>query len=103
MFDALAHGLPFVATDLEFFEEFSSQGLGITVRRNSSEFSKALVTLDQQYDSYKESVGLFRKQLGWDVIAREHAKIYSSITERERESDIMVEQSCYADTFLANQ
>jgi len=101
MFDALAHGLPFVATDLEFFEEFSSQGLGITVRRNPSEFSKALVTLDLQYASYKESVEMFNKHLGWDVIAKEHAKIYSSITERER--DITVEQSCYAETFLANQ
>ncbi len=101
MFDALAHGLPFVATDLEFFEEFSSQGLGITVRRNPTEFSKALVTLDQHYANYKESVEIFRKQLGWDVIAREHAKIYSSITERER--DIMVEQSRCTDTFIANQ
>jgi glycosyltransferase involved in cell wall biosynthesis len=101
MFDALAHGLPFVATDLEFFEEFSSQGLGITVRRNPTEFSKALVTLDQHYANYKESVEMFRKQLGWDVIAREHAKIYSSITERER--DIMVEQSRCTDTFIANQ
>ncbi|MFL6456880.1 MAG: glycosyltransferase, partial [Nitrososphaeraceae archaeon] len=34
MFDALAHGLPFIATDLEFFREFASQGLGITVKRN---------------------------------------------------------------------
>src|SRR6185436_6761758 len=38
MFDALAHGLPFIATDLEFFKEFSAQGLGITVRRNPNEF-----------------------------------------------------------------
>jgi glycosyltransferase involved in cell wall biosynthesis len=26
MFDGLAHGLPFVATDLGFFKEFSSKG-----------------------------------------------------------------------------
>jgi hypothetical protein len=28
MFDGLAHGLPFVATDLEFIREFSGQRLG---------------------------------------------------------------------------
>ena len=33
MFDGLAHGLPFIASDLEFFREFSSMGLGITVKR----------------------------------------------------------------------
>ena len=31
MFDALAHGLPFIATNLEFFKEFSQKGLGVTV------------------------------------------------------------------------
>lgn len=29
MFDALAHGLPFIASDLEFFREFGSMGLDI--------------------------------------------------------------------------
>jgi hypothetical protein len=38
MFDALAHGLPFVATSLEFFNEFSQKGLGITVSRSLDEF-----------------------------------------------------------------
>ena len=33
MFDALAHGLPFVASDLGFFKEFARKGLGIAVRR----------------------------------------------------------------------
>ena len=35
MFDALAHGLPFIATDIEFFKEFARKGLGITVKRES--------------------------------------------------------------------
>jgi hypothetical protein len=26
MFDALAHGLPFIATDLEFFKEYAKKG-----------------------------------------------------------------------------
>jgi hypothetical protein len=38
MFDALAYGLPFVATSLEFFNEFSQKGLGITVSRSLDEF-----------------------------------------------------------------
>ena len=31
MFDGLAHGLPFVASELDFFKEFCRLGLGITV------------------------------------------------------------------------
>ncbi|MDX1371373.1 MAG: hypothetical protein R3321_02835 [Nitrososphaeraceae archaeon] len=34
MFDGLAHGLPFIASDLDFFKEFSKKGLGICVKRN---------------------------------------------------------------------
>jgi hypothetical protein len=29
MFDALAHGIPFIASDLAFFKEFAEQGLGL--------------------------------------------------------------------------
>jgi len=65
MFDALAHGLPFVATDLEFFKEFSAQGLGITVRRNPNEFSKALAMLDRDYlYTSKKSIHLRKKSVG---------------------------------------
>ena len=35
MFDALAHGLPFVATDLEFFKEFSAKGVGYNCQKDS--------------------------------------------------------------------
>jgi glycosyltransferase involved in cell wall biosynthesis len=76
MFDALAHGLPFVATDLEFFREFSALNLGITVKRNPARFSKALQDLDDNYSSYIEAVGHFKERLKWDHIAREHLKIY---------------------------
>jgi len=31
MFDSLAHGLPFVASDLDFFKEFAEMGLGINL------------------------------------------------------------------------
>jgi glycosyltransferase involved in cell wall biosynthesis len=76
MFDALAHGLPFVATDLEFFREFSALNLGITVKRNPARFSKALQDLDDNYSSYIEAVCHFKERLKWDHIAREHLKIY---------------------------
>jgi glycosyltransferase involved in cell wall biosynthesis len=88
MFDALAHGLPFVATDLEFFKEFSAQGVGITVKRTPNEFSNGLVALDQNYLNYKDSVDVFRKKLHWDIIAKQHAKIYSGIHKKK---DIIVE------------
>ncbi|HEY6883480.1 MAG TPA: glycosyltransferase family 4 protein [Nitrososphaeraceae archaeon] len=83
MFDALAHGLPFVATDLEFFKEFSTQGVGITVKRDSNEFSNGLVAIERGYANYKESVDIFKKKLRWDVIAKQHANVYSRILEKE--------------------
>ena len=35
MFDALAHGIPFIASDLGFFKEFSNQGLGCNCQKKS--------------------------------------------------------------------
>jgi hypothetical protein len=52
MFDGLVHGLPFVATDLDFFKEFSSKGLGITVKRKPDAFANGLVTLGKE-DFYR--------------------------------------------------
>jgi glycosyltransferase involved in cell wall biosynthesis len=82
MFDALAHGLPFVATDLEFFKEFSAEGLGLTVRRDPIEFSNGLVAIKRNYANYKEAVNTFKKKLRWDIIAKQHAMIYSRIMEK---------------------
>lgn len=82
MFDGLAHGLPFVATDLGFFKEFSAQGLGITVRRNSNKFSDGLVQLANHYAAYKESVDVFKKKLTWDTVAMQHVKVYSEIKKK---------------------
>ena len=62
MFDALAHGLPFISTDLNFFKEFAAQGLGISVKRNASEFSKALNTLANNYDSFAKAVETLGKR-----------------------------------------
>jgi glycosyltransferase involved in cell wall biosynthesis len=82
MFDALAHGLPFVATSLEFFKEFSKKGLGITVNRSPDEFSKALVTLDRDYMKYIKTVESFRKEISWQAIASQHAQIYTQIIKK---------------------
>src|SRR3712207_3931277 len=40
MFDALAHGLPFVASDLKFFKEFADMGLGIVCRSEERRVGK---------------------------------------------------------------
>jgi glycosyltransferase involved in cell wall biosynthesis len=82
MFDALAHGLPFIATDLEFFKEFSQKGLGITVSRSPDEFSKALIKLDRDYVKYINAVKSFRKDLSWKGIANQHAHVYNQIIKQ---------------------
>jgi glycosyltransferase involved in cell wall biosynthesis len=90
MFDALAHGLPFVASNLPFFKEFAAQDLGITVRkRDPEEFSAALETLGTNYSTYKQAVLSFKKKLDWEFVAQEHAKIYRNIVNREREMELI--------------
>jgi glycosyltransferase involved in cell wall biosynthesis len=79
MFDALAHGLPFVATDLEFFREFSKQGLGITDKRDPLEFSKGLEILSRNYSKYVEAVNMFKQKLKWDSVAKQHYRLYNNI------------------------
>jgi glycosyltransferase involved in cell wall biosynthesis len=79
MFDALAHGLPFIATDLKFFREFSKQGLGLTVKRKPDEFTKGLKILSQNYVKYKRAVDAFKHNLRWDYIAGQYMSIYKSI------------------------
>ncbi|HEY7571055.1 MAG TPA: glycosyltransferase family 4 protein [Nitrososphaeraceae archaeon] len=83
MFDALAHGLPFVATNLGFFKEFANKGLGITVDRNSNSFAKGLEELGMHYDIYKHAVDKFRSNICWTKIAEEHSNAYKEILERE--------------------
>jgi len=84
MFDALAHGLPFVATDLKFFREFGAQGLGITVKRNPHAFSKGIKKLDRNYFKYAETVDAFKQKLKWNFVARQHSQLYYSIIDKKR-------------------
>jgi glycosyltransferase involved in cell wall biosynthesis len=79
MFDGLAHGLPFIASDLEFFREFSSMGLGITVKRNPRAFAKALSELDGNYSAYSKAVKSFKNNIKWDYVADMHIHLYENI------------------------
>jgi glycosyltransferase involved in cell wall biosynthesis len=84
MFDALAHGLPFIATDLEFFREFGALGLGITAKRNPHAFSKGIKKLDRNYFKYAETVDAFKQKLKWNFVARQHSQLYYSIIDKKR-------------------
>ena len=81
MFDALAHGLPFIASDLEFFREFASMGLGITVKRDANAFEKSLLELGTNYPVYLKAVESFKNKLKWDYIANMHNQIYEIIMQ----------------------
>jgi glycosyltransferase involved in cell wall biosynthesis len=86
MFDGLGHGLPFIATNLPFFKEFSSKGLGMTVKRKSVAFANALKNIDKDYNMNLREVNSFRKKLKWDLIAMEHElykKVLSSSVENK--------------------
>jgi glycosyltransferase involved in cell wall biosynthesis len=85
MFDSLAHGLPFVASNLDFFKEFEELGLGITAKRDPVSFANAIRELAESYDKYSKSVDNFKEQLRWEFVSKQHIDIYShAITKREK-------------------
>jgi hypothetical protein len=79
MFDALAHGLPFIASDLRFFKEFADMGLGIVCKRTTQSFERSISTLALQYDEYKRTVVQFRSKLRWSNIANKHIEFFSGL------------------------
>jgi len=79
MFDALGHGIPFIASDLPFFNEFAAKDLGITAKRTPNAFTDALIVLDKTYDKYKNAVEGFKKNLRWYITAINHIKLYHDI------------------------
>ena len=79
MFDGLGHGKPFLASDNGFFREFANLGLGITAKRNATGFEQGLKIVDKNYDKLKSHVDDFRKNLKWNVIAKQHLDIYENI------------------------
>jgi glycosyltransferase involved in cell wall biosynthesis len=79
MFDALAHGLPFIATNLGFFKEFANKGLGIVVKRRPNEFAKAIKELESEYLQYTQRIEMFNNELTWDNVALQHFDLYSNV------------------------
>jgi glycosyltransferase involved in cell wall biosynthesis len=79
MFDALAHGLPFIASDLSFFKEFADMELGIVCKRTTQSFERSILTLALEYDKYKTTVEQFRSKLRWSNIANQHIEFFSGL------------------------
>lgn len=90
MFDALAHGLPFVASDLGFFKEFARKGLGIAVKRKPIHFSEALKMLESDYPHYKKEVERFKSNLNWDSVAKQHVEIYMRVLVKSHEYQTLI-------------
>jgi hypothetical protein len=88
MFDGISHGLPFVSSDIAFFQEFSSLGLGISVRRNSRRFSEAILAIENQYETYRKNVDLFKEKLAWSNIAELHKSLYHLMIEKYKKAVI---------------
>ncbi|MFL6476660.1 MAG: glycosyltransferase family 4 protein [Nitrososphaera sp.] len=84
MFDALAHGLPFVASNLDFFKEFEAMGLGLTAKRNPSSFVNAIEIIGKNYDRYSQAVSNFTPKLRWEYVAKQHVEIYNRAKNGEK-------------------
>jgi glycosyltransferase involved in cell wall biosynthesis len=82
LFDALAHGLPFIASDLRFFREFSALDLGITCNRNASAISESISSLESDYDRYKKNIQVFSPILKWSKVADNHIELYSKLVNK---------------------
>ncbi|MDQ3970000.1 MAG: glycosyl transferase, partial [Thermoproteota archaeon] len=94
MFDALAHGLPFIASDLRFFKEFAEMGLGIVCKRNTQSFERSISTLALEYNEYKTRVEQFRSKLQWSNVANKHLEFFSGlISQYNNESATKYENS----------
>ncbi len=88
MFDGLGHGKPFLASNAGFFKEFSKLNLGIVTERNTSSFEKGLKTADKNYELLKSNVDEFRKNLKWELVAKQHLEIYENILNAKKDKDI---------------
>lgn len=86
MFDALAHGLPFVASNLTFFREFAEQGLGVVSHREPKSLSNAINLLSSDYEKFRRNVENFRPELRWDMVASKHMEVYLELIDDDRES-----------------
>ena len=83
MFDSLAHGLPFVASNLRFFKEFADMGLGIVCNRDMQSFEQAIGNLAMAYDEFKARVEQFRSNLRWDNVAQKHVEFFLELISQQ--------------------
>ncbi len=83
MFDGLAHGIPFVASNLGFFKEFAAMGLGMISEREPSGFAKAIMKMQANLEYFTRNVDGFRPKLRWDFVAEQHAAIYQSAAVKQ--------------------
>jgi glycosyltransferase involved in cell wall biosynthesis len=96
MFDALAHGLPFIASNLRFFKEFADMGLGIACNRDMQSFEQAIGNLAMAYDEYKTRVEQFRSNLRWSNVAQKHFEFFLELISKWNPKD-RNERSKYKD------
>jgi glycosyltransferase involved in cell wall biosynthesis len=99
MFDGLGHGKPFVASDLGFFKEFSSENLGIVAKRDPILFEKAFEQIAKHYTYYESNVEEFRKKIRWDNIAKQHVSIYNNVTTTRNRSESISGKVVHATRF----
>jgi len=85
MFDGLSYGLPFVASNLGFFNEFALLGLGITAKRTAIAFSEALLYLDKHYEEYSKRVAAIKNSISWQEVANKHAQLYRKFAKRKEQ------------------
>jgi glycosyltransferase involved in cell wall biosynthesis len=89
LFDGLAHGLPFVASDLSFFREFAARRLGILADAGDPRMmTRALEMLSEKYSWFRANVEQFKNQLKWDKVAKQHLDLYSAIAEQPLEKHL---------------
>ena len=50
-------------------------------------FEEGLKMVDKNYDKLKSNVNEFRKNLKWDLIARQHLDIYKNILDVKKDKD----------------
>ena len=78
-----------IKSDLPFFREFASKGLGITVKRRPDAFADGLRTLAKEYNTYTKRVSDFKEKLKWDVIAAQHALLYQRVLNTREKPEVV--------------
>ena len=81
----IIEGIYVAESESRLRHEFEEKGLGITVKRKSGEFERALEKLEANYSDYVQKVKEFKPELKWTNIASQHLEIYiKSISERKK-------------------